>query len=374
VSRSNGDETRAAFRSAFGHEPAALASAPGRVNLMGEHTDYNEGLVLPMAIPQRTYVALAPRNDARVELRSDAYADEACAYEVGCERRTATWIDYVQGLTRELWRRGALVQGFAAQVFSDLPRGAGLASSAALVVALARALRTAFGLLLSDVEIAQLGRSAEVSFVGAPVGIMDPLAASMGRAGEALFIDTRTLETSAVSLPAELATIVIASGTTHAHGTGDYRVRRAECERAARLLGVGSLRELEGGLPARLAALPAPLGQRVRHVLDENERVRATIDALKRCDREALGALFLASHASQRDAFEVSVPPIDRLVELGCEEGASGARLTGGGFGGSVVMLAEARAAPAIAARVAERYTSETGLTPRILLPLPPAS
>jgi galactokinase len=336
---------------------------------MGEHTDYNEGLVLPMVIPQRAHVALAPRGDSQVELRSRECG--AARYELGRERRGGSWADYVQGLTRELFRRGALTRGFDAQILSDLPVGAGLASSAALLVACARALRTAFGLLLDDLEIAQLCRAAEVSFVGAPVGIMDPLAASVGRAGEALFVDTRTLETSPVPMPAEISLIIIASGITHQHGSGDYRLRRAECERAVRLLGVGSLRELDGREQKRTSSLPPPLGLRVRHVAEENERVRQTVLALRASDRHTLRALFAASHASQRDQFEVSVPEVDRLVELGSEEPTvCGARLTGGGFGGSVVMLAERDAAAAAAARIAQRYASETDCKPRILLPL----
>jgi galactokinase len=365
----NGDAARESFTRTFGREPGALSSAPGRVNLMGEHTDYNEGLVLPMVIPQRTFIAVAPRGDSRIELCSRELG--RLGYELGRERRVGSWADYVQGLTQELYRRGALLRGFDLYVLSDLPIGAGLASSAALLVACARALRTAFGLLLDDLEIARLCRAVEVSFVGAPVGIMDPLAASVGRDGEALFVDTHSLETSAVPLPGELLPIVIASGITHAHGSGDYRLRRAECERAVRLLGVSSLRELEQMDRKRTSSMPPPLGARVRHVLEENERVRHTVLALRAGDRDGLRALFEASHASQRDQFEVSVPEVDRLVEIGGEEPAvCGARLTGGGFGGAVVMLAERDAAAAASERIAHRYAQETGQTPRILLPL----
>ena len=351
------------------HAGSVDAAAPGRVNLIGEHTDYNDGFVLPMPIPQLTRVTLEPRDDDQVRLES---ADEEGQghYRLGAEQKTGTWIDYVQGVTQALARRQHRLRGFSARIRSEVPIGAGLSSSAALEVAMLRALREAYGLPLDDLTIARIGQQAEVEFVGAPTGIMDQMASSMGMAGSALFIDTRTFETRSVAIPPELEVVVIASGVTHAHGTGGYRTRRAECERAAQALGVRSLRDVT---PEQLAGaqLEPLLLRRARHVVTENQRVLATLDALAAGDRPALSALFKASHVSMRDDYEVSVPEIDTLVRLGEEHaGIVGARLTGGGFGGSVVMLAERGSGLAAARRIADEYHRSVGLGATILLPL----
>jgi galactokinase len=346
------------------------AVAPGRVNLIGEHTDYNDGLVLPMPIPQQTHVRLSVRNDDRVLLHSDGAPDDF--YLLGAERKTGRWVDYVQGVTRELLRRGFVLHGFEAHVSSAVPIGAGLSSSAALEVAMLRALRAAFGLALDDMTIARIGQLAEVELVGAPVGIMDQMASSLGTQGSALFIDMRSMETRRVVLPDALEPVVIASGVTHDHGTGGYRTRRAECEQACRLLGVRSLRDVS--LPVlQTSGLPPLLLRRVHHVLSENARVLQTLEALAQCDRVALRALFLASHTSMRDDYEVSVPPIDLLVELSSQQPSIvAARLTGGGFGGSVVLLAERGEGLSAARTIVARYERETSLHAAILLPEAP--
>jgi galactokinase len=251
-----------------------------------------------------------------------------------------------------------------------VPVGSGLSSSAALEVSLLRALRDAFGLRLDDVALALLGQRAEVEFVGAPVGIMDQLASSLADAHAALFVDTRTLAHERLPLPADVEIAVVNSGVTHGHATGDYRTRRAECERAARRLGVPQLRDLaEAELP-RALLLPDPLGRRVRHVVTEDARVLAAVEALRRGDGAQLGALFDASHASQRDDYEVSVPEIDLLVSLArAEPEVLGARLTGGGFGGSIVALARSGSARAVADRVAEAYGRRSGGRATVLVP-----
>ena len=345
------------------------AAAPGRVNLIGEHTDYNDGFVLPMPIPQQTRVTLTLRDDDQVQLES---ADEQGQghYRLGAEQKTGTWIDYVQGVTQALARRQHRLRGFSARIRSDVPIGAGLSSSAALEVAMLRALRQALGLTLDDLTIARIGQQAEVEFVGAPTGIMDQMAASMGSLGSALFIDTRTFETRSVALPPEVEVVVIASGVTHAHGTGGYRTRRAECERAASALSVRSLRDVSPEQLAR-AALEPLLLRRARHVVSENQRVLSTLDALAAGDLPALGALFAASHASMRDDYEVSVAEIDLLVQLGqAHAGIVGARLTGGGFGGSVVMLAHRGRGLTAAREIADDYQKSVGRAATILLPL----
>jgi galactokinase len=350
---------------------AALhGSAPGRVNLIGEHTDYNEGYVLPVPIPQQTHVELGLREDRRVSVRSTEQVD-AGEYELGAEARRGGWLDYVQGVTRALRSAGHGISGFTARISSTVPMGAGLSSSAALEVALLRALRTAFSLPLSDVDIARLGQASEVDFVGVPVGIMDQMACSVGRPGRALFLDTRTLETRDVPVPQAFELVVIASGLVHAHDAGDYRTRRAECEQAVQRLGCRSLRDVTLDELERNRALDPVLRKRARHVISENARVLETVEALQALDRSRLRTLFMASHASMRDDYQVSVAEIDRLVALAEQTpGVIGARLTGGGFGGSVVMLAEREGAADAARSIASSYQQETGRTPRVLLPL----
>ena len=353
-----------------------VASAPGRVNLIGEHTDYNGGFVLPAPIPQRTTVELSPRDGDIVWARSrelGAAHDSplgAAEYRLGEEHRRGGWIDYVQGCTAMVRRTGASLGGMELRIASDVPPGAGLASSAALGVAVLRALREAFGLALDDVQLALLAQRSENELVGAPVGVMDPMCASVGLPGAALFLDTRSLEYRHVPLPAELELIAIASGIRHDHATGAYRTRRRECEHAARLLGVLELRDLVAEDEPRIAALPPPLDRRARHVVTENARVLAAVAALERTDRPALGALLRASHASLRDDFEVSLPAIDTLVALAnADPDVIGARLTGGGFGGSIVALAgRGTAAAAAARRIAGAYAAQTGHEPRVLV------
>lgn len=363
-------------------KPQALqAFATGRVNLLGEHTDYNEGLVLPTAIPQRTEVALQLRDDRRV-IAESTRAGAAQEYELGVETRGRGWLDYVQGVTQLLAARGVALRGFTLHITSQIPTGSGLSSSAALLIALLRALRQLFALPLADLELARLAQQVENEFVGAPVGILDPMACSLCTGGTALFIDTRSLICEALPLPAAVELVVIHSGLSHAlsaadaHGA-DYRTRRAECERAAALLGVKSLRDLDDVELQRAATLPAPLFARVRHVLSENARVRSAVEILRRgasqeADLRELGALFAGSHLSQRDDYEVSLPAIDRLVELGANDRdiiPGAARLTGGGFGGSVVLLARRGAARDAAQRIAREYEQRTGHTPTILVP-----
>jgi galactokinase len=362
----------ALFEEVFGAAPRTSAWAFGRVNLIGEHTDYNGGFVLPALIPQSTVATLTPRGDrdVRVWSRELSLGSSVETYTLGTERPRRTWVDYVQGVTAALAKAGHEIAGFDLALASDVPLGSGLSSSAALEVALLRALRAAFGLPIDDLDIARLGRAAETDFVGAPVGIMDQMASSLAQPGVALFIDTRTLATEPVALPDGTALAVINSGVAHNHAHGDYRTRRAECERAASILGVTELRDVGPDDLDRLASLPPPLDRRARHVVTENQRVLDAVAAMRAGDARALGALFTASHLSQRDDYECSVPEVDELVEIARREGSVlGARLTGGGFGGSVVALAwEADAGPA-AERIAREYERAVGRQPTILVP-----
>ena len=372
MSNASDAAVREHFRRMFHREPDVVVSAPGRVNLIGEHTDYNGGYVLPMAIPQRTWVAVAQASDhhARASSRNLGGGDRIREFSVGGEVVMKSWIDYVQGVTQALARDGYALGGFDLGIVSDVPLGSGLSSSAALEVAVLRGLRDLFGLAVDDVRLAQLGQRAENDFVGAPVGVMDQMAASLADDRTALFLDTRTLRYEQVPLPAGGALVVINSGVAHNHASGDYRTRRAECERAAAALGVPQLRDLGPADLPRVAALPDPLARRARHVVTEDERVLESVAAMKAGDLRRLGELFTASHASQRDDFEVSVPEIDLLVDLAhAEPGVFGARLTGGGFGGSIVALVEAGGNAGIGERVARAYRQRSGQTPTVLVP-----
>jgi galactokinase len=281
-------------------------------------------------------------------------------------RASGSWSDHVLGVVDALARRGHAVGGFDADVRSDIPLGAGLASSAALAVATARALRDAFHLPLDDREIATVAHEGEHTFVGARVGMMDQLVCGLGREGEALFVDTRSLETRRVPLGAlDLELAVIDSGITHDHATGGYNARRAECEDAAMHLGVRSLREVAVG--ADLSGLRPALRRRVHHVVTENARVEAAVRAIERSDVRTFGAIVNAAHASLRDDFEVSLPAIDAIVATAQKDPAVyGARLTGGGFGGSVLVLAHKGAGRAVALRV----VAASGNSARAVVPL----
>jgi len=360
------------FEQLFGRAASITAHASGRVNLSGEHTDYNGGFVLPTLIPQRTCVWIAPRSDDTVRAASLNMGLQVVSYTLGTETRRGSWVDFIQGVTRTLRGEGHQLRGFDVLFTSDVPVGSGLSSSAALDVSLMRGARAAFDLDLDDFRIGQLGQRVENEFVGAQVGIMDPMVCSLGREGSALFLDARSLEYQQAPLPAGAELVVIDSGLAHQHSAGDYNARRAECERACALLGVGQLRDLsEGDLP-RVGTLPAPLDRRARHVITENVRVLAAVAAMRGGDVARLGKLFNESHDSQRDDYEVSIPEIDLLVDLArADERVFGARLTGGGFGGSIVLLVRAGAGRACADRLARAYATRAGRQPTVLVPAP---
>jgi galactokinase len=355
------------FRELFGADPEVSAEAPGRANLIGEHTDYSGGFVLPLTIPQRTRVELRRRRDETARVHS-VQLGRTEEYRVGSESGRRDWLDYVQGVTAVA--RPQRLGGFEARIDSDVPPGSGLSSSAALEISMLRALREAFGWELDDVRLALLGQRAEVEFVGAPVGVMDQLASSLGTPEAALLIDTQSLCTEQVPIPAGLGIAVIHSGISHDHAGGEYRVRRAECEEATRVLGVPSLRTLTVEDLPRIEALPPPLDRRTRHVVTENARVLEAVEALRAGALERFGALLAAAHRSLRDDFQVSVPDLDRLVALAAEApGAFGARLTGGGFGGAIVVAARPECLRASMERVAERYRVQTRRTATVLVP-----
>ncbi len=340
-------------------EPSVFR-APGRVNLIGDHTDYNDGFVLPLAIGRECRVTAEPRGDGRLRLRSEhpgmdevELPADGSAEPAGVE---PPWGRYAAGVLRTLAERGRPPVGIDGVVSSTVPPGAGLSSSAALEVSIALALCDAAGFVLDPLELARACQEAERIATGVPCGIMDQLASIRGRRGHALLIDCRSLEVRPVALPAELAVLIVHSGQTRRLEGSAYAERRAACEAAAARLGVPALRDAE---PHQVADDP-----RARHVVSENARVLEAAAALADGDLETVGRLLSASHASLRDDFEVSTPELDVLVAALEEAGALGARLTGGGFGGCVVAVARTREVDRIALGSGAVYRAETGLEP----------
>ncbi|MGY1728691.1 galactokinase [Geodermatophilus sp. SYSU D01062] len=353
----------AAFTERFGAAPEGVWAAPGRVNVIGEHTDYNGGHVLPVALPHTTRAAVARRDDGRLVLVSaqhpGADADVAVAdLEPGTP---GGWAGYPAGVVHQL--REAVPGGLNLLVDGDVPAGAGLSSSAALECAVAVALRDLLDLDLGPDELVDVARRAENDFVGAPTGILDQSASVLCTAGHALHLDTRDRGSEQVPLDLEaagLALLVVDSGTTHSHADGGYGDRRRECEEAARRLGVGLLCEATG--VDALAPLDDGTGpgalllRRARHVVTEDARVAEVVGLLRAGgDPREVGPVLTAGHASLRDDFEVSVPELDAIVEAALAAGAHGARMVGGGFGGSAVALVDAAAVDDVAAAVTGR-------------------
>ncbi len=344
--------------------PDAVASAHGRVNLLGEHTDYNDGFVLPTAIPQQTTVTLHRTGGAGFTVTAAALG-ETDTFTLD-HAPTRAFAAYVYGCVREVAQLGVAVPGLQIDIASDVPIGVGLSSSAALEIAMLRALRALLGFASDDASLAVLGQRIEMAYAGVRCGIMDQMAASLASVEKMLFLDTRTLETRVLPVPADTELLVLDSGTARTLAGSGYNTRRAECEQAAALLGVFALRDVED---LRLAAqLPAPLDRRVRHVVTENARV---LQAIQTRDAAVFGALMNDSHASLRDDYEVSVPALDTLVALlQAHPDVHGARLTGAGFGGACVALCRAGRADAVARDVLPRYESR-GFNGRVLVPPP---
>jgi galactokinase len=352
-----------AFTARFGAAPEGVWAAPGRVNVIGEHTDYNGGHVLPVALPHTIRAAVARRDDGRLVLASLQHADTDADVAVAdlTPGTPAGWAGYPAGVVDQL--RASVAGGLSLLVDGDVPAGAGLSSSAALECAVALALSDLFGLGLDPDALIDVARRAENDFVGAPTGILDQSASVLCTAGHALHLDTRDRTWRQVPLDlaaAGLALLVVDSGTTHDHAESGYGDRRRECEEGARRLGVeflcdvpdvAGLAELDDGTEEGAVLL-----RRARHVVTEDARVAEVVALLHGgADPRETGPVLTAGHASLRDDFQISVPELDRVVEVALDAGAYGARMVGGGFGGSAVALVDADAVDAVGAAVAER-------------------
>ncbi|HJW36812.1 MAG TPA: galactokinase [Actinomycetes bacterium] len=346
----------AAFRERTGRDPEGVWAAPGRVNLIGEHTDYNDGFVLPAAIDRLVLVAAGRRGGGRLRLWSLQAEPPADLELAGIgPGKVGGWAAYPAGVAWALGQAGVELAGTDLVVDGDVPAGSGLSSSAALECATATALADLAGAGLDRAALAGLARRAENEVVGVPSGVMDQMVSMLGRAGHALFLDTRSLDSEQVPLPLEaegLCLVVIDTRAGHRLVDGAYADRRAACQAAAAVLGVPALRDATPALLERYAtALGDPGLRRARHVVTENARVLAAVELLRAGDLDRLGPLLAASHASLRDDYEVSSPELDTAVEAAVAAGAVGARMTGAGFGGSAIALVET----ALAGRVADR-------------------
>jgi galactokinase len=357
-----------AFLQRFEASPGFVVRAPGRVNLIGEHTDYNDGFVLPMAIDRAIWIALRPRDDGEVRVHSLDFDDTTHFALHALQNTSAGWAEYLKGVTWSLQEAGYALRGWEGMVAGDVPRGAGLSSSAALELATARAFAAVSDLPWDAAEMAKLCQRAENDWVGMKCGIMDQMISAAGQADHALLIDCRSFETEVVPLPAEAVVVVLDTGTRRGLVDSAYNERRRQCEAAARFFGVPALRDVSvEQFEARSEALDEVTRRRARHVITENARTLQAAEAMHRDDPVEMGRLMNASHASLRDDFEVSSEALDAMTACARqEEGCYGARMTGAGFGGCAVALVRAEAADAFAASVADCYQSATDIVPNV--------
>jgi galactokinase len=376
------DRVNDEFRRTFAAEPEACVRAPGRVNLIGEHTDYNDGFVLPMAIDRAVWIAFRKRNDRRVVAhsldfpRAATFDVDTVATSAGKPKGTVgdhSWVEYLKGVAWALEESGRPVRGWEGVLAGDVPIGAGLSSSAALEMAAARVFAQVSGIPWDPVSMARLGQRAENAWVGVNCGIMDQMISAAGQAGHAVCIDCRSLELRLVPLPP--GTLVAVMDTTTRRGLVEsaYNERRRQCEAAARFFAVPALRDVSlDQLAAARGKLEEAIWRRARHVVSENDRTLRAAGAMERGDAVQLGRLMIESHASLRDDYSVSSSELDAIVDAALSvEGCFGARMTGAGFGGCAVALLADGASNSFAERIAERYQRATNLTPMVYLCAP---
>ena len=364
------------FEKQFGYKPAGVWSAPGRVNLIGEHTDYNEGFVLPFAIDRRTYAAVGLRSDQLARIAS-SFAGEVIEFEISkiSKGSVSGWSAYPLGVAWALVQAGATSQGFDLYVESNVPVGAGLSSSAAIECSVALALNDLWGAGLSKNVLAKVGQKAENEIVGAPTGIMDQTASLFGQADHAVFLDCRTLDAKATALALEengLEIVVMDTRVAHRLTDGGYAARRDSCEKASSLIGVSSLRDVTvESLDAAKHLLDDVVYKRAKHVVTENERVQQTVKLLAESGPKSIGQLMIDSHSSMRDDFQISITELDVAVETALSEGAVGARMTGGGFGGAAIALIDSQKVASLTKAVIDKFEQEGFEKPEIFKVIP---
>ncbi len=362
------DDLNQHFQKQFTGVADLFIQAPGRINLIGEHTDYSQGYVLPAAIDLGIRVALRPRHDSLVVVYSADFRQTAELDIQNLDRGKAGWERYLQGVAWALDQEKYPIRGWEGVLMGDIPVGAGLSSSAALVVAFARAFSLASDLKLTPVETALIGQKAENDWVGVNVGIMDQLISAVGKQGQAVKIDCRSLEYTYIPVPEQISIMVLDTGTRRELSHSAYNTRRKECERASQLLGVPALRDAASHLLENHSGQLDPvLRKRARHVISENARVHALGKALRFCQMQAAGELINQSHTSLRDDFEVSSPELNTIVEIAQEHSACwGARMAGAGFGGCALALIDPARIQDFSQEVHQSYRIKAGIQPAI--------
>lgn len=359
-----------AFMKQFGEAPTVVVRAPGRVNLIGEHTDYNDGFVLPMAIDRAVWLALRPRTDTYVVVYSLEFATSGRFDLNSLERGKMGWLEYIKGVAFALQEANYPLSGWEGVMSGDVPVGAGLSSSAAVEMAVARAFQAVSGWPWDAAAMALVGQKAENSWVGVSTGIMDQMISAAGQTGTAMLLDCRSLAAEFVPLPPGTAVIVLDTATRRGLVDSAYNERRAQCAAAAAFFQVPALRDVTlAQFQAQADKLDELTRQRARHVITENERTVAAAAAMRAGNAVQLGQLMNASHQSLRHDFAVSSEALDTIVACAREhEACLGARMTGAGFGGCAVALVESAAATSFITHVTHRYQAQTGLTPNLYL------
>ena len=356
------------FRKRYNAEPTLLVRAPGRVNLIGEHTDYNDGFVLPLAIDRAVWIALRAREDSRVEIHSVEF-NKTRSFNLDGFGKGEGWLEYLKGTAWALKGAGYDLEGWEGVSSSDVPRGSGLSSSAALELATARAFAAVSDLSWDALMMAKLAQKAENDWVGVSCGIMDQLASAAGREGHAILIDCRSLEIESVPLPEDTAVVVLNTAEQRGLVDSAYNKRREQCEEAARTFGVEALRDVSvERFGEKADKLEEVARKRARHVISENARTLQAVEVMRRGDAAALGKLMNESHISLRDDFEVSSDALDAMVECAWKAGCYGARMTGAGFGGCAVALVAQESVDAFTQEVAPCYKEKTGREAEIYL------
>ncbi|WFB47612.1 galactokinase [Vibrio coralliilyticus] len=359
---------KASFTQVLNYQPSHIIQAPGRVNLIGEHTDYNDGFVLPCAINYQTVVAAAKRDDSRVRVIAVDYDNQVDEFDLAEEitfQQDKMWANYIRGVVKFLLQRGYDIQGADLAVSGNVPQGAGLSSSAALEVVIGQTLKVLYNLEMTQAEVALNGQQAENEFVGCNCGIMDQMISAEAMENHAMLLDCRSLETQPVSMPEDVAVMIINSNKQRGLVGSEYNTRREQCETAAQRFGVKALRDVTiEQFNAQSEMLDDVVAKRARHVITENDRTLEAADALRTNDLKRMGELMAQSHASMRDDFEITVFEVDTLVEIVKsvigEQG--GVRMTGGGFGGCIVAVVPPALVDKVTEAVENQYHAATGL------------